>query len=136
MRLERHTFMRTQRRILPRRAFTLIELIVVIGIIAILIALLLPSLINARKTARTIQCASNVRQLTMALTNYSIEFRGAFPPNSAQIDEYWFNGHIIGRYIKSAVPMIDNTIAGGVLACPADLDGAIRSYSRNWFASR
>jgi prepilin-type N-terminal cleavage/methylation domain-containing protein/prepilin-type processing-associated H-X9-DG protein len=122
----------------PRRrrcAFTLIELIVVVGIIAILIALLMPSLISARKTARTIQCASNVRQLTMALTNYSIEFRGAFPPNSAQIDEYWFNTHCIGRYIRSGVPMIDNTVAGGVLVCPADLDDAIRSYSMNLFAS-
>jgi prepilin-type N-terminal cleavage/methylation domain-containing protein/prepilin-type processing-associated H-X9-DG protein len=118
-----------------RCAFTLIELMVVVGIIAILIGLLMPSLISARKTARTIQCASNVRQITMALTNYSIEFRGAFPPNSAQIDQYWFNADIIGRYIKSAVPMIDNTVAGGVLVCPGDLDGAIRSYSMNLFAS-
>jgi len=118
-----------------RCAFTLIELLVVIGILTILIGLLLPSLISARKTARTIQCASNVRQITMALTNYSIEFRGAFPPNSAQIDQYWFNADIIGRYIRSAIPMIDNTIAGGVLVCPADLDGAIRSYSMNLFAS-
>ena len=117
------------------RAFTLIELLVVIGILAILFALLLPSLISARKTARTIQCASNMRQLTTALTNYSIEYKGAFPPNSAQIDQYWFNADILGRYIKSAVPMIDNTIAGGVLVCPADLDDSIRSYSMNLFAS-
>jgi prepilin-type N-terminal cleavage/methylation domain-containing protein/prepilin-type processing-associated H-X9-DG protein len=118
-----------------RRAFTLIELIVVIGIIAILIALLLPSMMSARKTARTIVCASNLRQLTTALINYSTEWKGAFPPNSAQIDQYWFNDHIIGRYIKSTVPMIDGTVAGGPLVCPSDLDGAIRSYSMNLFAS-
>jgi len=133
---QRHLFMRPARPILrPRHGFTLIELLTVVGILAILIGLLMPSLISARKTARTIQCASNVRQLTMALTNYSIEFRGAFPPNSAQIDEYWFNTHCVGRYIRSAVPMIDNTVAGGVLACPADLDDTIRAYSMNLFAS-
>ena len=118
-----------------RRGFTLIELLTVIGIIAILIALLLPSLIGARKNARTIVCASNVRQITGALINYATEWKGAFPPNSAQIDQYWFNDHILGRYIKGTVPMIDGTIAGGVLVCPSDMEEAIRSYSMNLFAS-
>ena len=117
------------------RAFTLIELITVIGIIAILIALLMPAMISARRTARMVQCASNMRQLTTALINYSVESRGAFPPNSAEIDQYWFNTHCIGRYIRSAVPMIDETVAGGVMICPGDLDQAIRSYSMNLFAS-
>ena len=131
---QRHTFMHRDERE-RRAAFTLIELMTVIGIIAVLLALLMPSLISARKTARTITCASNVRQITTALINYSIEFRGAFPPNSREIDQYWFNDHILGRYIKSAVPMIDGTIAGGVLVCPADLEDTIRSYSMNLFAS-
>jgi prepilin-type processing-associated H-X9-DG protein/prepilin-type N-terminal cleavage/methylation domain-containing protein len=116
-------------------AFSLIELITVIGIIAILLALLMPSLISARKAALTVQCASNLRQLTMALINYSVEWKGAFPPNSAQVDQYWFNEPIIGRYIKSAIAMPDGTIAGGALVCPGDLEGAIRSYSVNFFSS-
>jgi prepilin-type N-terminal cleavage/methylation domain-containing protein/prepilin-type processing-associated H-X9-DG protein len=117
------------------RGFTLIELLTVIGIIAILFALLLPSLITARKHAQTIHCASNMRQLAIAMINYTVDFKGAFPPNSAQIDQYWFTDSIMGRYLKSPIPMPDGTIAGGVMVCPGDLEGAIRSYSMNFFAS-
>jgi prepilin-type N-terminal cleavage/methylation domain-containing protein/prepilin-type processing-associated H-X9-DG protein len=117
------------------RGFTLIELITVIGIIAVLLALLMPSMLSARKTARAVQCASNMRQLATALVNYSVESRGAFPPNSNEIQQYWFDGDRIGRYLRSPIPMVDRTVAGGVMVCPADLDEAIRSYSMNLFAS-
>jgi len=118
-----------------RHAFTVIELLTVIGILVVLFALLMPSLIGARRAAQTVQCASNMRQLTAALINYSVEFRGAFPPNSAEIEQYWFSEPILGRYLKSPVPMPDGTIAGGVMVCPGDLDQTLRSYSMNVFAS-
>jgi prepilin-type processing-associated H-X9-DG protein len=82
-----------------------------------------------------VQCASNLRQLTTALINYSVEWKGSFPPNSNQIEQYWFNAAVLGRYIKSAIAMPDGTIAGGVLVCPGDWEGAIRSYSVNFFTS-
>lgn len=59
-----------------QRGFTLIELLVVIAIIAVLIALLLPAVQSAREAARKTQCKNNLKQLALALHNYSDTYAG------------------------------------------------------------
>ncbi len=63
-----------------KKAFTLVELLVVIGIIAVLIAILLPALVRARSMAQAIACRSNLRQLAIADSMYQNEWHGYFVP--------------------------------------------------------
>lgn len=63
-----------------RRAFSLVELLTVIGIISVLMGLLMPTMGKARESARRAMCASNLRQLHVASMAYATDNRGYLPP--------------------------------------------------------
>lgn len=77
-----------------RGGFTLIELLVVVSIIALLIAILLPSLQKAREVSRMIVCGSNTRQMSVAASTFSIEHNGYIQPAS---DSKWYTRHDSSR---------------------------------------
>jgi len=74
-----------------RRAFTLVELLVVISIIAIMIALLLPTIAASREAARSTFCQSNLRQIVTACINYTDDWQGYWPPAAVDIIRYDLN---------------------------------------------
>jgi prepilin-type N-terminal cleavage/methylation domain-containing protein/prepilin-type processing-associated H-X9-DG protein len=97
-------------------AFTLVELLVVIGIISLLISVLMPALSKARQTAQAAVCASNMRQVSLAVLNYTIDNRGRFPYGG-----YAPSGFVLPQY--SWTDLIDGYLAGKLTQ--AELDGNV-----------
>jgi prepilin-type N-terminal cleavage/methylation domain-containing protein len=101
-----------------KRAFTLVELLVVIGIIAVLIGILLPALNRAREQGRRTVCLSNLRQLGTAMLAYANEHKGRLPnsnPTNTASDYDSINYVLVALnegWVKSAA----------VFHCPSDDD--------------
>ncbi|MCC6423904.1 MAG: prepilin-type N-terminal cleavage/methylation domain-containing protein [Phycisphaerales bacterium] len=110
-----------------QNGFTLVELLVVIGIIALLISILMPSLNKAHQAANRIKCMSNLRQIGVALIQYSNDQKGYLPPTWSYpntlvykgttynpIELYW------GQFlqIKGYLPGQDDP-ERSVLVCPS-----------------
>jgi type II secretory pathway pseudopilin PulG len=110
------------------RAFTIVELLIVIGIIAVLIALLLPALNKAQFSAGQLQCLANVRQLSTAINLYAITNDGWLPRYSNQLwpsacnlkDPRWPHGWmvLVFPYLNYAYPVytcpLRPTITGNI----------------------
>ncbi|MBM3880501.1 MAG: prepilin-type N-terminal cleavage/methylation domain-containing protein [Verrucomicrobia bacterium] len=99
------------------RGFTLIELLVVVAVIGILSSLLLPAVSRAKEKGRSTTCASNLRQLDLALLMYASDHGDQCPPR--QFIPYW------------PLPLHPYYKEVALLKCPSDEHGSRRSYIIN-----
>ncbi len=122
-----HEFRRYSRSI----GFTIVELLVVIGVIAALIAMLLPALAKAQRAAKDISCQSNLRQIGQAFMDYQAGGARQYPPRDVTA-----NGGVKYKWFEIILPRVkeipnDNTPAtggAGILFCPES--GFDRTNSR------
>jgi prepilin-type N-terminal cleavage/methylation domain-containing protein/prepilin-type processing-associated H-X9-DG protein len=127
-----------------RRAFTLVELLVVMAIIAVLVSMLFPTFSTIKEHGRIVVCKSNLKSLHTAFVAYSQDNRGRFPRNGGgsnankdgRIALYWMNGFdgwgtngTLGILSGSIFPYLKDV---KVFHCPSHPNTPGRDYVRSY----
>ena len=116
-----------------RAAFTLVELLVVIGIIAILIGILLPTIARARESARRASCLSNLRQVSMAMRFYAHDNRDQVPLGYRSGNKQ-FNS-MIYAFDEAKLVLFGWLYAGGYMKTPQVFFCPSENEPRSMFAT-
>jgi prepilin-type N-terminal cleavage/methylation domain-containing protein/prepilin-type processing-associated H-X9-DG protein len=114
------------------KGFTLVELLVVIGIIAVLISLLLPALGRARGSALSVTCMSGVRQIGLAASLYINANRGILPPS------YYFNARDVSTNISLfdvLETFLPKTATKSIYTCPSAIEGTTTQFPLTYGAN-
>jgi len=100
--------------------FTLVELLVVIGIVGVLLAVLLPALQRIRKQAAAMSCQSHLRQWGMALAAYTEDHQGRFPSTMSGIDGIWLlrGSFLSGRDTNEPQDFFHHFRTRDIACCP------------------
>lgn len=126
--------------------FTLVELLVVISIIALLLAILMPSLSKAREQAKMIICASNQKAIILAASAYQAGNNGKYPRNMGmdegrlpyasglwpnQITRDWNGNNIASDFGERITDYLGNTVTYDTLICPlANMDKKVYAQKK------
>jgi prepilin-type N-terminal cleavage/methylation domain-containing protein len=137
--------MKERKNMRRRNGFTLVELLVVVGIIAVLISLLLPALNKVRQQALVLQCASNLRQIGIGCIAYANDNKGYLPERydadltpaaNYPYDDYNFTYHVWDRTLAPPNPYglgllytLNYLKESKVFFCPAQRDNGFNADS-------
>ena len=120
-----------------RLAFTLVELMVVITIIAVLAAILLPAIGNVMRYADNLQCRNNLKQIAMSVMSYTTDYQGAIPPTMVKRKGgkiyYWCN--LLAMRDLAGENTAQKTVGGQLMRCgtaPAAATSSCRTTACWW----